>query len=167
MMDRPGLLKAVAPCSLLCYTCFGYKDGAVSYHAGQLFELHKGWYEGHELAYGDNPSAEQMSKLDSIRTFNEMLKGLMNPTCRGCRECSGRGGGCIAGCIIPQCTQQHGVEYCGDCSEFPCDRNNAIFPPNVLKKWLEGSSSIRENGIESYFEESRLVAHYIEFYVDR
>lgn len=35
-MEKSKLLKAVAPYSLLCHICFGFKDGVVSYHARQL-----------------------------------------------------------------------------------------------------------------------------------
>jgi hypothetical protein len=84
----------------------------------------------------------------------------------GCYECSGKASGCIAGCIVPQCVKQHGVEYCGYCPELPCDNNNVTFSPNVLRKWLEGNEFIRENGIESYFEKNKMLSYYIEFYVN-
>lgn len=165
-MNHSEILNAVAPCSLLCHTCFGYKNGAVSYHASQLFELYKGWYEGHKLGYGDTPTAEQIDKLNKIQNFNETLKNLMKADCLGCRESCGKAGGCIKNCIVPECTKQHNVEFCGFCNEFPCNKNDAVFSPNVLKKWFEGNTYIRENGAEAYFEKSKFIAHYIEFYTE-
>lgn len=53
-MTREEILNAIGPCSLLCYTCFGYKEGGICKHATHLYNLYKGWYEGHVNAYGKN-----------------------------------------------------------------------------------------------------------------
>lgn len=158
-----GLLHHVAPCALLCYTCFGYCDGGVKHHAKCLYELYKGWYEGHVLGYGENPTPEQRKKLASIQDFNETLVKRQQADCPGCRRSMGTHGGCIPGCVVPACVKEHHVLYCADCPEFPCQRNEGVFRPNVMKKWLEGNWYIREHGLEAYFEANRGVGHYSEF----
>jgi hypothetical protein len=35
-MEREELLKRVAPCGLLCYTCTGAKDGVIRIHGQEL-----------------------------------------------------------------------------------------------------------------------------------
>lgn len=160
-MTREEILNAIGPCSLLYYTCFGYKEGGICKHATHLYNLYKGWYEGHANVYGKNPTEEQAEKLKKIKNFNEALRGLMNPQCPGCRKSEGKFGGCIQGCIIPECSKNHGVEFCGECKEFPCQNN---IPGNIRKAWLDGNNYIKEYGFEKYFETHKHIAHYIEYY---
>lgn len=156
------LLDHVAPCALLCYTCFGYRDGAVKHHAQCLHELYKGWYEMRKKACGDTPTPEQQEKLDAIRAFSRELIKRQQAQCPGCRETMGHYGGCIPGCVVPACVGEHHVLYCAECPEFPCQRNEGIFRPNVMKKWLEGNQYIREHGLAAYFEWKKDVGHYSE-----
>ena len=110
-MNKDEIINVIGPCSLLCYTCFGYTDGGVQYNASKLFELYKGWYSGHVHAYGINPTEQQIEKLKRIKIFNEMLKELITqPNCTGCRRCVGKSDGCIKGHIIPECAKNHGFE---------------------------------------------------------
>jgi len=38
-MEREELLKRVAPCGLVCYTCIAAKDGAIQAHSQVLLRL--------------------------------------------------------------------------------------------------------------------------------
>lgn len=163
-MIKQELLNAVAPCSLFCHTCFGYKNGAVKNTAKEMFLLYKGWYEGYVMAYGDNPSEEQAKNLEAIKSFNKTLNDLQeNAHCPGCREANGDFWGCIKSCIVPKCTKEHGVDYCAECTEFPCDKNNNIFDENTLKGWIDGCNYIKQHGVEDYFEKNKLKGHYSSF----
>jgi len=42
IMTKEEMTKAVGPCSIMCYTCFGYVDGGIRKHAACLHELYKG-----------------------------------------------------------------------------------------------------------------------------
>lgn len=157
-MTKEAIQNAIAPCSILCYTCFGYIEGGIRYHAKKLFELHKGWYSGHVKGYGEHPTEQQKDKLKRIELFNEMLKELYTkPECPGCLKCSGQSGGCLKGCIIPACAAEHGVLFCADCEAFPCDKE---ILPRIKKTWLEGNRYIKQFGFEKYFEDHKHIPHY-------
>ncbi|MEA4823907.1 MAG: DUF3795 domain-containing protein [Clostridiaceae bacterium] len=161
-MTAEELKNAVGPCSLMCYTCFGYRKGGVPHYASKLLELYKGWYSGHVKGYGDTPTEQQTEKLKRIKIFNEMLRELISqPNCSGCHTCGGEGGGCIPGCIIPGCAKNHHVDFCAQCPEFPCEKG---IPEHIRKAWLDGSRYIQEHGLEEYFEEHKHIAHYIGCY---
>lgn len=161
-MTEAEIYKAVAPCSLLCHTCFGYEHSAVRYHAKKLFELYRGWYSGHYHAYMPEPNSVQRARLDAIQSFNEMLKGLYEgEACTGCHNCEGDCPGCIPGCVIPACTREHGVGFCGDCPDFPCDK---AIPENIRQMWLDGSAYIKEHGYLDFFETHKDIAHFMHCY---
>lgn len=162
-MTKEEMISAIGPCSIMCYTCYGYIKGGIRKHAECLYELYKGWYEGHVNAYKHDLTKERIEKLNKINIFNEMLQGLYNGEgCTGCQTNNGEHGGCIAGCGIPKCSKEHGVNFCADCKEFPCQRE--YVPETIKQIWLDGNSYIKEYGFEKYFERNKGIAHYIEQY---
>ncbi len=42
-------------------------------------------------------------------------------TCKGCRNENGKCGHLPIACHVYPCTQKKGIEFCSDCSDFPCD----------------------------------------------
>lgn len=71
---------------------------------------------------------------------------------------------CIKGCIIPECTEKHNVNFCGECIEFPCDKvNTSIYKKTIIDKWLNGNHQIKEYGIRWYYEENKNIPHYIDY----
>ena len=162
-MTREEMINAIGPCSILCYTCFGYINGGIREHAACLHELYKGWYEGHENVYKHDLTKERIEKLNRINIFNEMLEELYNkPGCEGCQTNCGEDGGCIKGCKIPKCTKERGIHFCADCAEFPC-RKDAV-PEGIRQRWLDGNTYIKEHGFEAWFENNKNIAHYIGQY---
>ncbi len=153
------ILGDVAPCSLFCKTCTGCKYGSISYHAKELLRL----LEGHEEFLDKNLSRDYRHKLDEFKAFKSKLKKYANPKCGGCRN-GGAHGCSIKGCVIPECVREHSVNFCGECPEFPCSKvNNKIYKENVIKKWIEGNTRIKNDGILAYYEENKDVPHYIEY----
>ena len=157
------MTNAVGPCSIMCYTCFGYTEGGIRKHAAALHELYKGWYEGHVNIYSQDLTKERVEKLHRIIIFNEMLQDLFaHPGCTGCQTNNGEHGGCIKGYGIPKCSKERGVRFCADCEEFPCQRD--CVPERIKQTWLDGNTYIKEHGLEQYFEKNKGVAHYIDQY---
>ena len=162
-MTDEQLKNAVAPCGILCYTCFGYIDGGIPDHAKKLLELYRGWYSGHVTGYGDDPTPEQKEKLERIRIFIEMLKELTlegREHCDGCHKREGKHGGCIPGCIVPDCTKEHGVDYCAFCPSFPCEKEIPY------GGWLDANRYIKEHGLAEFFETHKNRAHYLDCVID-
>ena len=153
------ILNEVAPCSMFCSTCTGCKYGDVSLHATELVKL----LDGHEEFLDKNLKSQYRDRLDEFRIFMKRLKKFANPKCGGCRN-GGASGCSIKGCVIPECVKEHNVNYCGECNEFPCNKvKESGFKDITIKKWLDGSNKIKENGIENYYQENKDVPHYINY----
>lgn len=152
------LLKAVAPCSLFCSTCTGCQYGDISYHAKELLRL----LEGHEEFLDKNLKDEYRHKLEEYKLFSKKLKKYAYPKCGGCRDyrvhsCS------IENCIIPECVQEHKIDFCGECLEFPCDKiNSSIYSEDIINRWLSGNQEIKDVGIFKYYEDNKDTPHYIK-----
>ncbi|MFW9920726.1 MAG: DUF3795 domain-containing protein [Candidatus Thorarchaeota archaeon] len=55
-------------------------------------------------------------------------KGKNEPQCSGCTET--KGNPWWGECKLCKCAQERGVEYCGVCSEFPCETSITHFDPD-------------------------------------
>ena len=58
----------------------------------------------------------------------EYLKGEKQPSCPGCASVEGKP--FWGECRTYSCAGEQGVEHCGLCGEFPCDRFIATFDPS-------------------------------------
>lgn len=161
-MTRKELLGYIAPCSLLCYTCPGLKDGAISQCAKKLCGYFEGYYDFNE----SNLPEENRSWLADFEKFRVRLGGYTQSDCPGCRNSPVPGQGCIPGCVVPECAERHGVDFCAECGEFPCENARAFYRTvnDVIgEDWERGSRRIREIGMEAYFEEKKETSHYISY----
>lgn len=151
MMDRSEILSKVAPCSLLCHTCSGYKEGIICESSKTLLK----YLEGIREFYGRHiPGA-----VESYKNFEGVLGMYSSASCSGCR--STEHNGCsIQGCFLLECTKNHAVDFCGECNEFPCKKTRELFEAEVYKQWLDGNQQIREQGIEIFMEKNIDKPHY-------
>ena len=151
MMDRSEILSKVAPCSLLCHTCSGYKEGIICESSKTLLK----YLEGIREFYGRHiPGA-----VESYKIFEGVLGMYSSASCSGCR--STEHNGCsIQGCFLLECTKNHAVDFCGECNEFPCKKTRELFEAEVYKQWLDGNQQIREQGIEIFMEKNIDKPHY-------
>ena len=158
-ISKEQMLDFIAPCSLLCYSCPGFTRGIVCKLSGRLHNYFEGFYE-----FRVNTSPEEYkSRADLLRMFVETLSRLAEPKCNGCRH-NPDPESCIPGCFILECTQEHGVDYCGECSIFPCSKvDTTLFNPVVYNRWIKGNKRIREVGVEQFFEEEKGKSHYIDW----
>lgn len=156
---RELLLEYVAPCSLLCYTCPSCKKGIVCDLAKQLNHYVEGYGESLKKSYPNFCYKKVLKKYDN---FKEQLDRLSAHKCLGCRLGAGENGVCMVGCIIPECTKEQGVDFCGECNKFPCDKvkAGAVYNVELYEKWLDGSQKIKEVGAIAYFDEESKKAHY-------
>lgn len=150
-MDREEILSRVAPCVLLCHTCSAFSEGVICTCSKTL--LHyldglKGFYRRHL------PDA-----VAAYSAFEEVLARYAAGPCPGCRS-GGRSGCCISGCFLPECCKSHGVDFCGECSAFPCEKAASLFEGEVYAQWLDGGKQIGEKGAEAFWEENSQKPHY-------
>ena len=97
--------------------------------------------------------------VESYNNFEGVLSIYAGASCSGCR--STEHNGCsIEGCFLLECTKNHGVDFCGECNEFPCKKTQGIFEEIVYRQWLEGNQQIREYGIEAFWKNNSENPHY-------
>jgi hypothetical protein len=142
------LLRVIAPCGLLCYTCDAMKDGVINASAKKLLYV----LGSYDSFLDGSPGSRTIS--DKYNDFKEVLEYLANGKCHGCREDH-----CMdSNCIIPKCTEDRGILFCFECKDFPCDKTG--FPTGLREKWIRKNNKIKEIGIEQFFEEEKKVPHY-------
>lgn len=167
LMKNEQILKYVAPCSLLCYTCLAFKDGAFSECAPRLSAYSEGVCEFLAQTYGSQMSEEEREKHHSFfNEFHNALRQLSGGFCQGCRNDSSDKRGCIEGCVIPACVKDHEVDFCAQCDEFPCQRVKDFFitqGEKFIRVWENGSRQIQEVGIDAYFEQKKNASHYLHY----
>ena len=151
-MTKEELLDRVAPCSLMCHTCSGYCHGVLKTKACELLHYQSGLEEFLSLHMGHEAG-------QNFHSYENMLRFYTGANCPGCRK-GGQKGSCIEGCMIPECTKAHGVDFCGQCEEFPCVKPGKVFEPQVLKQWEEGNAFIRDHGPEAFWEAFQRKPHY-------
>ena len=150
-MERDEILQKVAPCSLMCYTCSAYNRGVICESSNTLLKYLDGIKEFYEKHIPD--------AVEDYKKFEEILCRYSAAPCFGCR--STEHNGCsIKGCFLLECTKDHGIDFCGECKEFPCKKTAGLFEEEVHKKWLHGNQQIRDKGIEFFWENNSENPHY-------
>ncbi len=164
-MEKEKLLQYAAPCSLLCYTCMGFREGVFAECGPKLHACSEGICEF--LADVSGLSGEERKKhFAFFREFRDSLSHLSGGSCHGCRSDDSLKSGCIGGCVIPACVKEHGVDFCGQCPDFPCEKGRSFFDgvdSRIRQTWETGSARIREIGPEAYVEEKKNVSHYAHY----
>jgi len=147
-MEKSELLRLIAPCGLVCYTCDGFKGGVINEAAKKLLYVLGSYDSFLKSCPGSRPIS---GKYDD---FKEVLKYLADVKCNGCRQDH-----CMdSGCIVLGCTKGQGIDFCYECKEFPCTKSN--FQDGLKEKWIRKNNRIKEIGIEKFFEEEKNIPHY-------
>ena len=159
-MEREEILSRIAPCSLCCHTCPAMKDGEIARTAERLRHYLTGYYDFNRVSL----PPEYLHHAENIRAFMTQLDKFTRGKCSGCRD-NTHGKCCISGCFILQCTQDHHVDFCAECPEFPCERvpQSGVFQPTVVQEWLDGNRAIQANGLENWCAASCSHSHYLPF----
>ena len=147
-MDREELLKMIAPCGLVCYTCAAAKDGAIQAHSQALLRLLESFDRFAEKFSGYEP------RLKKYPDFEQVLQLFSEASCEGCRS-----GSCpYPGCPVQPCITDKGFDYCFECEAFPCEL--AGFDRALRIKWLRANRQMGQIGVEAYYNEVRDRSHY-------
>ena len=147
-MESEELLRKVAPCGLICYTCTAAKDGAIQINSQQLLILLDSFD-----SYAEQFS-EHEPKMKKYPDFKDVLQLFAEAGCAGCR-----GGKCMyPGCRVMPCIREKGYDFCFECEAFPCEEVD--FEPKLREKWVRANQRMKEIGVEAYFDELKDQSHY-------
>lgn len=150
-MDKKEMIEKIAPCSLMCYTCEAYEQGIICSSARTLAKYMEGMKQYHEQ--------HDPELIENYKIFEERLMRCCHGPCSGCRN-GGNNFCSIKGCRILDCTKQHGVDFCGECNEFPCKQPLEYFEKEVYDQWLNGNQRIKDIGVEAFWIEKSNISHF-------
>lgn len=147
-MEYNEILKILAPCGLNCVKCLAFKDGEIKAVSNRLITL-LGSFDRY---------AERFSTFQTVfkgyPQFKELLEHFSKADCSGCRSGTCR----YPGCIVLECTLGKGVDFCFQCSEFPCDKTT--FDPDLKRRWMEMNARMKDVGLQAYYEETKDLSRY-------
>ena len=141
LQERASFIRArLAPCGLSCGHCLAYSGGPVQEAASALKQ---------GLGPNFEPHAKRFEHMDPIfkeyAGFSRLLDFFATGSCTGCRE-----QGCLfQACKVPACVREHGVDYCFECSDFPCDRHG--MPDGLAERWRANNEKMAEIGVAAWF----------------
>jgi hypothetical protein len=140
-MSYDELLHRFAPCGLDCSRCFAREGGAVQTPALQLQRALAGF---EALA---QRMAERTPDLGSYPQFQAVLAVFSGASCPGCRA----SGGHLRTCAARTCYKDKGVDFCFQCEEYPCERNN--YHGSLHDRWRRYNDRMQEVGVEQFAAE--------------
>ncbi len=148
-MEYEDILHELAPCGLNCRKCMANHRGDIRKTSERLQHL---------LGSFDRYAERFSAFLPAFRdypAFKELLSHFARGDCRGCRA-----GDCkLPDCQVLACCRAKGVDFCGQCEEFPCESTS--FDADLTRRWLQMNSRIKEVGVEPYYEETRDLPRYV------
>ncbi len=138
--------ESLAPCGLCCETCFAHVNGDIGKYSMKLKEKLGNFHikaKRFETLL-DDPI------FNKYPHFKEMLDYFASENCKGCRneQCK-----LFKECGVRGCHQDKKIDFCYQCTQFPCDRTN--FEPDMYKGWKIQNEKIRDMGIEDFYEKTK------------
>ncbi len=64
----------------------------------------------------------------------------------------------MPGCHVAPCTRAKGIDWCWQCSEFPCE--NVHFSARAYQIWLSSNQMMARIGVEAYWQLVKDLPHY-------
>lgn len=141
-------VKDLAPCGLDCSRCVSYKNGDVVRLSSELKQALIHFDKMAEVTKKFNPV------LNHYADFLAILEYFSNGQCEGCRSTLKPS----PGCSIRTCHKQHNVNFCSECSSFPCTPNT--YNPNLAQTWLENNQSILKDGVDAFYLQQKSKPRY-------
>lgn len=141
LLDRNAIRKRLAPCGLDCQRCAMFAEGDIAGHSRKLAGLLEGFERAAATAAGRVPV------LAGYPSFRAVLEFLSGASCAGCRH----GRMTLPFCAARTCAADKGVDFCFECGEYPCNRNN--YPPHLAVSWRTCNDRMREIGVEAFYDE--------------
>jgi hypothetical protein len=99
---------------------------------------------------------EEPERLEAMaRRFQKPIEEMQCNGCRSERRCFY----CESRCTMAKCAAEKGVEFCGECAEYPCENLKAFQTemPHRIELW-QSQKRIKEAGYEKWYLE--MIEHY-------
>lgn len=147
-MDHEQITRELAPCGNDCSRCASFADGKIKKLSVELLS---------ELG-NFAVLAEKMSSFNPVfrgyGQFTELLEHFTKGNCTGCRN--GESG--YPSCSARKCHKEQGVDFCFQCSEYPCSRNT--YDPALAAKWRANNDEMKASGIPEFYGKQKHAKRY-------
>ncbi|GBF32955.1 hypothetical protein DCCM_2052 [Desulfocucumis palustris] len=145
-MEYNEVLKHLAPCGLDCGRCADYENGEIKQLSAKLLQaMGNNYGRVAKMKSGEN------IVFNNYRHFEEILTSFSLASCSGCR---GEKNLCPIECAAKTCHKEKGVDFCFQCSEYPCQKQ---FSGRLRERWININNRMKEIGaVEYYFEQVQL-----------
>ncbi|MGE5389589.1 MAG: DUF3795 domain-containing protein [Deltaproteobacteria bacterium] len=140
-MDHGNIINRLAPCGLDCGRCAGYSGGKIKCLSGELAVA-----LGHYRRIAP-VRARADGEFAYYEQFEKILAAFAASDCNGCRS---EGSRCPAICKAKKCHKEKGVDFCFQCSDFPCDDEMEVVTGG---RWRKFNERMAEIGVEAFYEE--------------
>ena len=150
-MNCNVILNKLGPCGINCSKCFAFSKGNIKQLSTELKE-NLGNFDVYANRFVELLDEPAFSKYPE---FKIMLDHFIKAECKGCREDKCK---LFTACKVKQCSKDHSVDFCFQCSEFPC--NNHGFDKHLEKRWLKINLKMKEIGVGNYFDEIKNLTRY-------
>jgi hypothetical protein len=143
-MDYERIKDRLAPCGLHCGKCFAFMEGDIKNSSSQLKE-NLGNFEIYAARFINLINEPLFEKYPD---FKELLSYFASVECNGCRKerCK-----LYKDCNVRDCHEERGVDFCFQCSEFPC--NSTGFDNHLQRRSVEINCRMKAIGVENYYNE--------------
>ncbi len=150
-MNYELIKERLAPCGLHCGKCFAFEDGEIKNHSRQL-KISLGNFDVYAARFVELLNEPAFKNYPA---FKAMLEYLTTEGCKGCRQEKCK---LFSNCKVRDCHEQQGVDFCFQCSQFPC--NNTGFDAHLHKRSVDINLRMKEIGVEKYYEEVKDLPRY-------
>jgi len=150
-MEYEQIKNRLAPCGLHCGKCFAFKDGDIVENSRQL-KKSLGDFDAYAERFVELLDKPVFKKYPE---FKEMLEYFSIAGCSGCRneKCK-----LFKDCKVRSCSEQKGVDFCFQCSDFPC--GNTGFDQHLNDRYVNINRQIEKIGVENYYNEIKDKSRY-------
>lgn len=148
MTNNEKAINELAPCGLDCSRCVSYKKGEVTRLSAKLLKALTNFEKVADRSKRFNPI------FNSYPEFVAILEYFTKGNCLGCRFTDAP----APGCSIRACHKEHQVDFCAECSHFPC--TPTTYTPDFTQTWLENNQAIQKQGLASFYESQKAKPRY-------
>ena len=147
-MEKNKIVEELGACGLDCSRCVAYELGEIKTLSETLLSQLTHFEKKAEVFSAFVPSLKHYDHFLAVMQF------FVDASCKGCRA-----GQCLAqGCVAKTCHKEKGVDFCFQCEEYPCTRNQ--FSEELNNKWRVQNDLMASIGIEAFYERSKKKPRY-------
>jgi len=143
-MEYEYIKSRLAPCGLHCGKCFAYTEGDIRENSQKVKES-LGNFDIYAERFVDLLQEPAFKKYPEFKDFLHLL---CTVDCKGCRkeQCK-----IFKNCKVRGCSEEKGVDFCFECSDFPC--NQTGFDEHLNKRSVDINYRMKDIGVSAYYKE--------------